>query len=819
MEGLWNDVKHALYRFYKNPGFAIAAVAALALGIGANTAVFTVVNAVVLKPLTYPDANRIIVFLLRSAGGSNIVASNLASVPEFQIYQQQTSVFKMVAGYDVAGPGLSLTGDRPVQIRGIHVTEAYFRLFGAPVILGRTFTPQEDSPNGGKVVVLSYGLWQRKFGGDPAVIGKALSLGNEPYTIVGVIGKQFHSDPAADVWLPFQFEPASTNMNHFFEVAGLLKPGVTLAQANAQMKLAAVEFRRTLQLENSPQFAVQPLRDNVIGDASRSLVVLLGAVSLVLLIACANVANLLLVRATTRQQEFAVRSALGASRKRIVRQLLTESVLLSVAGGVVGLTLGFVGVRALLAASPSGLPRIGESGSAIGIDWRVLSFTLAVSLATGILFGLFPALTVSRTELSSALKESGNRSGTGFRQGRIRSLLAISEVSLALVLLVGAALLIRTFIALRGVSPGFDSHNILTLEMSLTGDRFQTTAGVARLSRIGRERLNAIPGVVSSACAYWLPIQVDDGLPFQIVGRPLVKNHQYVSRWMSISPGYLSVFKIPILRGRDFNENDTAASRSVALVNQALARRYWPREDPVGQQIEISKGFGPALNESSPTIIGVVADSHNAGLGHPPDPMMIVPVAQVTDGYAAAYSDIQPMLWVVRTRGDPHPAIAAVTEQLRLASGGYPVAHVRTMDDVMGRSTARESFDMLLLTILGAVALVLASIGIYALMAYSVQQRTQEMGIRMALGADRSDIRKLVMWHGMKLAIVGIAVGLLAALGLTRLIASFLFGVKSWDPAAFIAAPLLLFAVALVAVWVPATRASRLDPMQALRTE
>ena len=410
MGDLWSDVKHALYMFYKNPGFTLAAVAALALGIGANTAVFTVVNAVMLKPLTYPGANRIVVFLLRSAGGSNIVASNLASVPEFQIYQQQTSVFKIVAGYDVAGPGLSITGGRPEQIRGIHVTESYFRLFGAPVILGRTFTPQEDSPNGGKVAVLSYGLWQRKFGGDPSVIGKALSLGNEPYTIVGVIGKQFRSDPKADVWLPFQFEPASTNMNHFFEVAGLLKPGVTLAQANAQMKLAAVQFRRTLRLENSPQFAVQPLRDNIIGDASRSLVVLLGAVSLVLLIACANVANLLLVRATIREQEFAVRSALGASRKRIVRQLLTESVLLSIAGGILGLTLGFVGVRALLAASPSGLPRIGESGSAVGIDWRVLSFTLAVSLATGVLFGLFPALTVSRHDLSSALKESSNRS-------------------------------------------------------------------------------------------------------------------------------------------------------------------------------------------------------------------------------------------------------------------------------------------------------------------------------------------------------------------------------------------------------------------------
>ena len=819
MGDFWNDIKHALHMFFKNPGFTIAAVAALALGIGANTAVFTVVNAVLLKPLTYPDANRIVVFLLPAANGNNAIASNLACIPEFHIYQQQTSIFKEVAAYDVAGPGFNITGDRPEQIHGIHVTEVYFRLFGAPVILGRTFTPQEDSPHGGKVVVLSYGLWQREFGGDPSVVGKSLSLGNEPYTIVGVIGKQFLSDPEADVWLPFQFEPVSNNMNHFFQVAGLLKPGITLAQANAQMKLAAAQFRRVYPKANLRQFAVEPLRDSIVGDARRSLVVMLGAVSLVLLIACANVANLLLARATGREREFAIRSALGASRRRIVRQLLTESVLLSVAGGILGLALGFVGVHALLAISPVGLPRIGENGSAVGVDWRVLSFTLAVSLATGVLFGLFPALSVSRTDLNSSLKEGSNRSGSGFRQGKIRSLLAISEVSLALVLLVGAALLIRTFIALRGVSPGFDFHNVLTMEMSLTGDRFQKTAGVAQLWRNGRDRLNAIPGVEASAAAYWLPIQVDDALPFQIVGRPVVKNHHDGSRWMSISPGYLSVFKIPILRGRDFNENDTAATPSVALINQALAKRYWPKEDPVGQQIVISKGLGPELDESAPTIIGVVGDTHNAGLGHPPDPMVIVPVAQVTDGYTAAYSDIQPLLWVVRTRGDPHQAIAAVTEQLRLASGGFPVAHFRTMDEVMGRSTARESFNMLLLTIFGAVALVLAAIGIYGLMAYSVQQRTKEMGIRMALGADRSAIRNLVVWRGMKLTLIGVVLGIGAAFGLTRFLASLLFGVKRWDPMVFIAVPLILTAVALFAAWLPATRASKLDPMRALRME
>lgn len=815
MGDLWNDVKHSLQMFFKNPGFTFAAIAALALGIGANTAIFTVVNAVLLKPLSYPNADHIVEFLFPSSLANNF----LSCIPEFHAYQQQTSVFKEVAAYDMAGPGFNLTGDRPEQIHGIHVTEGYFRLFGAPLALGRTFTSQEDLPNGGKVVVLSYGLWQRRFGGNPNILGHSIALGNEPYTIVGVIGQQFLSDPQADLWLPFQFEPVSNNMNHFFQVAGMLKPGVTLAHANAQLKLAAAQYHRDYPIADPKQeFGVIPLQDSIVGDVRKSLLVMLGAVSLVLLISCANVANLLLVRATGRKREFAIRSALGASRARIVRQLLTESVLLSVAGGIFGLALGFVGVRTLLVISPAGLPRIAEDGSSIGMDWRVLGFTLIVSLATGILFGLVPAFAASRTDLNTTLKESSSRSGTGFRQGKARSLLIVTEVSLALLLLVGSALLIRTFMALRGVNPGFDSHNVLTMEMSLTGDRLHKTAGVAQLSREGRDRLNATPGVEISSAAYWLPIQVDDGLPFQILGRPVEKS-KAGAKWMSISPGYLSLFKIPILRGRDFTENDTATKPGVVLINQAMAKQFWPDQDPLGQHIIIGGGMGPDLVEPARTIIGVVEDTHNSGLGHAPDAMMIVPIAQVTDGYTAAYSDVQPLFWLVRTQTDPHQAITAVTEQLRLASHGFPVAHIRTMDEVMGRSTPHESFNMLLLSIFGIVALALAAIGIYGVMAYTVAQRTQEMGIRMALGADRGAIRKLVVWHGMRLAIAGVLLGIAAAFVLTRLIASFLFGVSSWDPAAFVAAPLILTAVALFAVWLPASRASKVDPIEALRTE
>jgi predicted permease len=820
MGNLRNEIKHSLYMFRKNPGFTVAALAALALGIGANTAIFTVVNTVLLKPLTYPDADRMVEFYHNPANGGSLLANNLASIPMFHLYQRQTGAFQDVAAYDFTSPGFNLTGDRPEQLHGIHVTEGYFRLFGARAMLGRTFTPLEDSPNGGNVVVLSYGFWQRRFGGDPAVVGKWFSLGNEPYTIVGVISRDFFSDPDADIWLPFQFEPESTNGNEYFQAAARLKSGITLAAANAQMKLATAEYYRLFPISDpkgGETFAVEPLRDLIIGEARRSLLVMLGAVGLVLLIACANVANLLLVRATGRKREFAIRSALGAGRGRIIRQLLTESVLLSLGGALLGLLVGFGGVRALLAASPAGLPRVGEGGSAVAMDWRVLAFTLAISLLTGILFGLFPAFAVSRTDLTTSLKESSHRAGTSFRTGKTRALLVASEVSLALMLLIGAALLIRTFMRLRSVSPGFDAHNVLTGDMSMTGARLHTTAGIAQLSRDARVRLNAIPGVEIAASTVWMPNQVDDGMGFQIAGHP--EKGWQGARWMSFSPGYLSVFRIPLLRGRDFRETDTLSAPGVVLINQAVANKYWPNQDPIGQHIQFGTGMGVQGNEPPRTIIGVVGDTRNNGLNHPPDAMMMVPTAQVVDWYAAAYSDTSAMIWAVRTRGDPHQAVASFTEQLRLGSGGLPVGHVRTMEEVMGRSTARQSFNMLLLTIFGLVALILAANGIYGLMAYSVAQRTQEMGIRMALGADRSAIRRLVVWQGMRLTLVGVAAGIAAAFGLTRLIASFLFGVKPWDPAVFISVPIILSAVALLAVWLPATRASRLDPVQALREE
>ena len=808
-----NDLKHALQSLVKNPGFTVAAVSALALGIGANTAVFSVVNTVLLKPLSYPEADRMVNFLAPSAE----IASDLHNIPEFHFLQRQTNLFKEVVAFDNAGPGFNLTGgSRPEQVNGIHVTEGYFRLYGAPIALGRMFTPQEDSPHGGKEVILSYGLWQRRFGGDPSIAGKSISLGNEPYTVVGVVGKNFVGDVQADLWLPFQFDPASTDLNVAYFVRGLLQPSVSVERANAALAAATPEYLREYPKSWNPHFRVGPLFDSIIGDARNSLMMMMGAVVLVLLIACANVANLMLARAAARKRDFAIRSALGAGRARIVRQLLTESVLLSLAGGILGVLLGVLGMQALLSLSPAGLPRIGENGSSISIDWRVLGFTLGVSLLTGIVFGMFPAFSTSRSDLNSSLKENGNRSGTGFREGKARSLLVVSEVSLALVLLIGAVLLIRTYVALHDVDAGFDTHDVVTMEMSLNGPRYQNTSGLAQLLLAGRKRLNDLPGVEVAGAGFWRPIDVEDGTGgFHIVGQPVEKNC-CGSKWMSITPGYLNLFKIPVLRGRDFNENDNSGAPRVALINEAFAKKYFTHEDPIGQHIDHGLGGGQRGIE---TVIGVVADFHDGGLARPADAMMIVPIAQVSDDYNAAYANIQPLFWMVRTRGDPHPFIPAIAEQLRIASDGFPVAHVRTMDEIMGHSTTRQSFQTMLLTIFGAVALVLAAIGIYGLMAYSVAQRTREMGIRMALGANRETIRRLVVWQGMRLALFGVLAGLTASFGLTRLLSNLLFGVKPWDPAVFVSAPFILLAIALMAIWLPAARASKLDPMQTLRGE
>jgi len=563
------------------------------------------------------------------------------------------------------------------------------------------------------------------------------------------------------------------------------------------------------------------MREVMVANVRSSLYVLLGAVCFVLLIACANVANLLLARATLRKREIAIRAAVGAGRGRIIRQLLTESVLLSVAGGAVGLVVGFVGVRALLAINPGNIPRIGEHGSAVALDWRVLAFTLLVALVTGVLFGLIPALNASRSDLQTTLKESGARTGTGFRHNKSRSILVVTEVALALVLLAGAALLIRTLVTMRMVNPGFDPHYVLTMQMSLAGPRFEKTASVAEIVRQAEQQVGSVPGVVAVAASRSLPLEGQFGLPFNIVGRPLTGKSPYTggAEWTSVSPEFFKVFRIPLLRGRVFTDEDDAAGPHVVIIDEAMAKRYWPKGNAVGQQIVIAKGVGPQFTEPAREIVGVVGDVRDQGLNRKPPPIMYVPTAQVTDGMTALNNGIAPLLWSVRASVPPFSLRATIQKQLRTASGGLPVAHFQSMDQVVVESTSRTDFNMALLTIFAGVALLLAGIGIYGLIPYSVEQRTQEIGIRMALGASPKSVRNMVVRQGVQLALIGVVVGVGAALALTRLIASMLYGVKAWDPITFIAVAVLLSVIALLATYIPARRAAKVDPMVALRYE
>jgi len=819
IEDGWRDLRFALRSLGRTPGFTTVALLVIAVGIGVNTAVFSVVDAVLLKPLTYPDPQALVQLVTTSSEGPIPVAS----IPEYDIWQQQSAIFQQVAAYDWGGAGMNLTGgDHPEQVLGIHVTSGYFVLFGAPVVAGRTFTAAEDSPNGGHFAVLSYGLWKRRFGGNPKIVGSTVQVDDQPWLVVGVIGRDFVIDTPADLWIPFQFDLTSREMVRNFNVAARLKPDVTAAQANAQLTLAANQFRRTFGGNALPPhggFGAVSLQESLIGNTRFPLMVLLGAVGFVLLIACANVANLLLARASVRKRELATRTALGAGRRQIIRQLLTECLALSFVGGLLGLAVGFSGVRLLLSISPGDIPRIGENGSAVTLDLRVLLFTLGISLLTGIFFGLVPAISASRLNLIASLNENSSRSGLGLRHGKIRSLLVVSEIALALVLVTGAALLIRTFLKLEDVNPGFTTHNVLSASMSISGSRFRRTGPVAEIVRDGRERLMAVPGVLDAGASNCLPLQGCFGMSFDVLGRPRGETpFTGMAGFFSISWSYFSTFEIPLLRGRAFTEQDDNAAPGVVIINQAMARQYWSKGDPLSDRIQIGAG-GPAFAEPARQIVGVVGDTRDAGVSRDPFPTMYIPIAQMPDAVTALNSQVAPLWWIVRSRANPYTLRTPIEAALRDASGGLPVAHVRTMVEVRARGTARERFNMLLLVIFGAAGLLMAAIGVYGVMSYSVQQRTRELGIRMALGAQASNLRNTVIGQGMILAGLGVVLGLGGAFWLSRFLVSFLFGVKAWDPVAFTMTPLLLSAVSLCAVWIPARRATRVDPMTALRLD
>jgi predicted permease len=823
MGSFLSDARYAVRVILKNPGFSLVAIAALALGIGANAAIFSVVNAVLLQPLPYPQPDRLMRVCRQFPNGLGCSES----IPRFMT-ARGTQLFEAIAAYDFAGPGLNLGGgDRPEQVKGIHVTADYFRVFAASTTIGRTFNADEDRPGGPHVAVLSYGLWVSRFGKDPAILGRSIGLNGEPYNVVGVISDRFRSTPPADLFIPLQPDPNSTNHGNYLSVAGRLKAGVSVEAARAEMRQLGDQFRRANPkwMGSDEHATVEPMRELLVRDVRPALLILLGAVGLVLLIACANVASLLLVRATARRREMAIRAAIGAGRAQIVRQLLVESVLLATVGAVVGVTVGVWGARALIAFSPGDLPRGDEFARAsfLGsvLDWRVLLFALGASVFAGVLFGLAPALHLSRTDLSSTLKEGGGHGATGARVARTRSVLVIAEVAAALVLLVGATLLIRTFISLRQVNPGFETRNVITMQTSLAGEKYARTRQVDALVRQVTQRLDAIPGVQASAMAISVPPNDSIDLPFRIEGRPLSGDDRFHGdeQWRSVSPEYFRALQIPLGRGRVFTERDNWAASPVVIINAVMAKKYWPSADPIGQRLTIAKSLGPEFEDPTREIVGIVGDVRETGLDQPPPPVMYIPAAQVPDGMTRLGNAVLPMTWVVRASANPIALVGTMQKEFLAVDGLLAVAHVRTMNQIVAESLARQNFNMLLLTIFGAIALGLAAVGIYGLMSYSVAQATHEIGVRLALGAAPADIVSLIVGRGMRLAGAGVGLGLVAAFGAVRVLSRLLFGVRATDPATYGLVAAGLAAIAFAACYLPARRAMHVDPVVALRHE
>ena len=819
MTTLWQDIRFSFRMLAKNRVTTIIAVIMMAFGIGANAAIFSVVNAVLLRPLPYrnPDS---LVMVWGNFGRLNMMKIG-ASAPEFVDIKAQSDVFSDVAAYQRVP--LNLSGsDEPERITGIRATASLFTLLGTRPLVGRPLLAEEEQPGRERVVVLSYGLWQRRFNGDAAIINRTISLDGESYTVVGVMPRGFQfpfgassSQERADVWMPAAFGNAelSDRSRYSLRVIARLKPDVTLEAARAEIdaigKRLEQQYPRSYRgpkgEDGGWQMTVTTLQDEVVGNSRLLLYVLLGVVGFVLLIACANVTNLQLARAAARQREIAIRTALGASRWRVVRQLLTENIMLSLAGGAIGLLLATWGVDLLIAASPHEIPRLDE----VRLDGRVLGFTLVVSLLTGLLFGLAPALRSSHTNLNESLKEGGKGASAGAGRQRLRGLLVVSEVALALVLLVGTGLMIKSFSRLLEVKPGFDAENVVTMQLWLSPARYSEAKDKENFYRQLLERVKETPGIEAASLTTALPLSgVTFGGPFSIEGRPFDTTgkppHAYVR---TIAPGYFRVMSIPFVKGRDLSPDDTSDSVPVVIINETFAREFFANGEALGQRVKVG---GPQAPRPWMQIAGVVKDVKSDGLDAETIPEMYLPFSQNTG---------PSMTLVARTGVDTASGLAALRRDIQAIDRDQPVYNIRTMNQLLEESIAQRRFNMLALAAFALVALVLAAAGIYGVMAYSVTQRTHEIGIRMALGAQGSDVLKMVVGQGMILTLIGLGLGLIAAFALTRVISGLLFNVSATDPLTFAFVSLMLACVALLACYIPARRATRVDPMRALHYE
>jgi putative ABC transport system permease protein len=804
-----SDVRFAVRMLAKNPSFTVVAVFALALGIGANTAIFSVVNAVLLRPLPFKDPQQLVMVWENAAHLG--FPKNTPSPANFLDWQKQSSVFAGMAAMIERSFNLTGVGE-PERLDGRRVSANMFEVLGVPALLGRAFVPDDDRA-GTRVVLLSHSLWQRRFGSDPAVIGTALTLNGESYTVVGVMPPSLHlpgyGNWSDQVWVPIAFPPeeAAQRGNHFLEVIARLKPGVTIEQAQAEMETIAARLARQYPDYNVRTGAVvTPLHEEVVGDIKPALLVLVGAVGFVLLIACANVANLLLARAAVRQKEIALRLALGASRSRLTRQFLTESVLLAFFGGGFGLLLALAAIRIL----KSFVPATVSQAQAIAIDGKVLLFTALVAVLTGVVFGLAPAIQASLFNLNDTLKEGGRDSAASLKGNRLRSLLVVTEVAVSFLLLIGAGLLINSFFHLRNLDPGFRADHLLTMKIDLSQvkypDRERRSAFLDELIR----RVRALPGAKAAAIAGNLPLTYNgDSMAIGVEGVPDPPPDQRPDViYRAVGPGYFSTMGIPLLRGRDFTDQDRADSNYVVVISEKIAQHFWPGQDPIGKRLKPGSSTSDAPWRE---VIGVVKDVRQNDFIAPPKMQMYFSYRQL--------KDLAPNALVVRTAVHPMSLAASVRNTIWSLDKDQTVSDVDTMEHIIAEAVARQRFSMLLLGLFAGLALVLAAVGIYGVMSYSVAQRTREIGVRIALGARRADVLQMTVKQGLKLVGLGMLVGVVAAFILTRVMASLLFGISATDPLTFIGIALVLLTVAILASYIPALRATRVDPIVALRTE
>jgi putative ABC transport system permease protein len=804
---LMQDLRYAARMLARTPAFTAIAVLALALGIGANTAIFSVVNTVLLQPLPFKNPGQLVIIWENATAVG--FPKNTPSPANFLDWREQATVFTGMAA--MAPKNFNLTGvGEPERLDGRRVSANMFDLLGVQPRLGRGFLPEEDTP-GARVVILSHGLWERRFGSDPKIVGQALNLNGESYSVIGVMPPGIEL-PGFDnwkdqLWVPIAFpgEEARSRGNHYLEVVARMKPGVTLKQARAEMETIAARLAQQYPEENlGIGSVVNPLHEEVVGDIRPALLVLLGAVGFVLLIACANVANLLLARAAVRQKEIALRLALGASRARLTRQFLTESVLLAVLGAVVGLMLAFAGLHVLKTFIPDTIAR----ADAIGIDARVLVFTGLVALATGMIFGLAPATQASNFSLNETLKEGGRDAAGGSKGVRLRGLLVIAEVAVSFVLLIGAGLLINSFLHLRNLDPGFRADHLLTAKIEMSELKYpDRERRIPFLDEVLR-RVTALPGVKSAAIAGNLPLTYNgDSMYVGVEGIPDPPPDKRVDViYRAIGPGYFSTMGIPLVRGRDFTDQDTIDTGIAVVVSEKTAQHFWPGQDPLGKRLKPG-----STTSDSPwrEVIGVVKDVRQ-------NDFITAPKLQMYMSYRQLKS-LAPNALVVRTTVEPMSLAIPLRNAVWAVDKDQPVSNINTMENIVSTAVARQRFSTMLLGVFAGLALVLAAVGIYGVMSYSVAQRTREIGIRMALGAQRSDVLRMTVTQGLKLVFIGVAIGLVAAFVLTRLMATLLFGVSATDPATFASIAVVLLLVALLASYIPALRATKVDPMVALR--